>query len=288
MWIEILKYSFLGIFLATAIIGILSLPGWIKLDEWYRKKIFIALILEVIGAIIILFNQEVITSGPSGTPSFTVTDQEWVALNDSAHVIQPEVVITTNDTMMVRELGKESLPAFKGLTLQLSGKDLRINNSLNHKLASVELESLAEYGLFNSFKTAKDEITSTENYSYVKWNKSLGGRWWKKGSFLGPFKIKVDDYSGGTYYQIINIETGENCFDSRNQSRNLFSVDNRIIHFYKYKNVYYLLRIAWANLESSNKYIHIVNVRMQPVLDPSQQFTTTNVSTPSKPSPTDN
>lgn len=66
---EILKYGFLVIFFATAVLGIASLPNWIEIPEWYKKKIFLALILEVVGVILILFNQEV-----GGTDSTVVPE----------------------------------------------------------------------------------------------------------------------------------------------------------------------------------------------------------------------
>jgi len=43
---------FLGIFVATAIIAIGSLPGWIRIPEKYRRTLFRLLILEVIACIV--------------------------------------------------------------------------------------------------------------------------------------------------------------------------------------------------------------------------------------------
>lgn len=47
-----LNILFIVIFAATAILAIISLPGWVNIPEWYRKRLFIALILEVVGVII--------------------------------------------------------------------------------------------------------------------------------------------------------------------------------------------------------------------------------------------
>jgi hypothetical protein len=266
MFIEILKYGFLIIFLATALIGILSLPGWLKIDEWYRKKIFIALILEVVGAIIILFNQEFITTRSKEIPEITISENEWIALNNSGLIVKPEINIKNQDTTIIKYFGKQSYIEFKNLTSKVVDDGLSIRNSDGITLAIIKAKDLKTNGLFNSFETAENEITSSKNYAYIKWNKRPNSQWKKNGSFIGPFELEVADYTEGTYYLIKNSTNNTTVFDSRDNSKNLISVDNRIIHFYEYDNKYYLLRIAWADLENNEKYIHVINTRMQPTI----------------------
>ena len=50
--VDILFFVFIGIFILTALLTLLSLPGWVKLDEWYQKKLFLALIIEVVCVVI--------------------------------------------------------------------------------------------------------------------------------------------------------------------------------------------------------------------------------------------
>jgi len=102
MFLEILKYGFLVLFFATAVIGIASLPGWIEIPEYYRKRIFIFLILEVVGAIVIFFNQEII-DGSGGIPGYTISNENWIALDDSAYVVTPEIIISTQDRYTVNK-----------------------------------------------------------------------------------------------------------------------------------------------------------------------------------------
>jgi hypothetical protein len=45
-------YAFLSIFIVTAIISLASLPGWLKIEEPYRKVLFRALLLEVVACVI--------------------------------------------------------------------------------------------------------------------------------------------------------------------------------------------------------------------------------------------
>jgi hypothetical protein len=52
---QVLWIMFLSIFGLTALLTLASLPDWITIPEWYRKKLFVALLLQVVGAVIILF-----------------------------------------------------------------------------------------------------------------------------------------------------------------------------------------------------------------------------------------
>jgi len=265
MFIEILKYGFLVIFFATAVIGIASIPDWIKIPEWYRKRIFIALILEVVGVIVIYSNQEFINTESSCTPEIRFSDNNWVALDGNGSLINPEVVVKTQDTIVIKQLGKQDLPVLDNLTVQIIENGLSIRNKENNILALIKASELKQCGLFNAFETAKGEITSSENYAYVKWTKPLNDQWKKKGSFIGPFEMEITDGTDGTYYQIKDNKA-KIVFNSKNSSKDLISVDNRIIHFYEYNNIFYLLRIAWADLEQEEKYVHVINVRMVPTL----------------------
>ncbi len=55
---DILDIVFLVIFALTAVITLLSLPNWIKIGEWYKKKLFGILILQVVGAVIMVYKDK--------------------------------------------------------------------------------------------------------------------------------------------------------------------------------------------------------------------------------------
>lgn len=265
-FIDILKYGFLIIFFATAIIGIAGIPGWIKIPEWYRKRIFIALVLEVVGAIIILFRQEFIINDSAGIPGLKINNENWTALDDSALIVKPEITIATQDTTFTISLGNQSHSAFNGLTAKIIRNGLSIRNADSITLGHIPGTDIERVGLFNSIKTAKNEITSTENYAYIKWEKNKNGKWMRKGSFLDPFELEVYDDHSGTYYRIKNKTDNKHIFDSKSNAKDLIYEDNRIIHFLKYQKVYYLLRITWADLQKqqNEKYVHVINVKIQP------------------------
>ncbi len=266
MFIEILKYGFLIIFFATAIIGIASIPNWIKIPEYYRKRIFIALILEVVGVIIILFRQEMIIP-EQHKPDVSISTGHWVVMDKNAEIVTPVVTIKACDTIMTKKIVSDKDLVFTNIKGELSKTGYEITNSKGKIIANISTQELVAAGLFNSFKTAKNEISSTENYSYIKWEKHKEGRWRKRGDFIGPFTLKVADYNGSTYYSIYNTADSTTVFDSSKKAKNMFSVDNRIIHFYEYNNVYYMLRISWADLKAEKKYVNIINVRIEPSLN---------------------
>ncbi len=51
MWFNYFLGTFLVIFIATAILTLASLPGWIRIPEKYRSRLFAALLLQVIGSV---------------------------------------------------------------------------------------------------------------------------------------------------------------------------------------------------------------------------------------------
>lgn len=267
MFLEILKYGFLVIFFSTAVMGLVSIPGWLKIPDWYRKKIFIALILEVVGVIVILFNKEVVEQQTiTETPSVTISDQNWWAFNKNGQLIQPSLLVETSDTTIEKKLGNQEFYKIQNLSAVLNEQQLEILNADSLALAHIRLSKLKSSGLFNGFKTANGEITSTENYAYVKWKKSASSSWKQHGQFLEGFSLNIQDFDEGTYYQVVNNFNQQVVFDSRNSSKNLFAVDNRIIHFYQYNHRFYLLRISWADLNATDKYVHVINVKMEPTL----------------------
>ncbi len=53
---DVLFWTFWAIFVTTAIVTILAMIGKLKIKPEFLKKLFYVLIVEVIGAIVILFN----------------------------------------------------------------------------------------------------------------------------------------------------------------------------------------------------------------------------------------
>jgi hypothetical protein len=54
---DLFIYTFLFIFIALAVLTVGSLPGWIKIPEHYRRKLFATLVLQVIGCVVLFAKQ---------------------------------------------------------------------------------------------------------------------------------------------------------------------------------------------------------------------------------------
>ena len=48
---QFVVWGFFAIFLFTAVLSLGSLPGWIPLPDYYKKKLFVLLIVEVVGCV---------------------------------------------------------------------------------------------------------------------------------------------------------------------------------------------------------------------------------------------
>jgi len=266
MFIEILKYGFLAIFFSTAIIGIASIPGWIKIPEWYRKRIFIVLVLEVIGVIMIYSKQGLSISDSTGIPEITLENNNWIAIDNKGKIVNPEIIIKTSDTIIRKQLGEQSNVSLSGLRSQIVEDGLSIINPDSVSLGYIKALDLERNGLFNSLNADQKEIAGSENYAIVKWSKTPNGNWTKKGRLIPPLQLIVNDGNTGTYYEIKNKEN-KVIFDSRNDGRDLFNSNIRILHFFKEEGAFYIIRITHANLTADTKYVEIVNAKMKPTFE---------------------
>ncbi|MFK7749948.1 MAG: hypothetical protein AB8B65_16260 [Kordia sp.] len=266
MFIEILKYGFLVIFFSTAIIGIASIPGWIKIPEWYRKRIFIVLVLEVIGVIIIYSQQEFNTSDSTGVPEISIENNNWIAIDNNGKIVKPEIIIKTKDTTIRKVLGEQSDVNLGNLRSKIVEDGLSIINPDSISLGYIKALDLQRNGLFNSLNNGKTEVAGSDNYALVKWRKLPGENWTKKGKLIPPLQLTVKDGNSGTYYEIKN-KRDKVLFDSRNDGRDLFNSNIRILHFFQEEGAFYILRISHADLTSESKHVEIINAKMEPTFN---------------------
>lgn len=264
MFDVLLKYSFLVIFVCTAILGICSLPRWIKIPEYYRKKIFLALILEVVGAIVLVFKDIQSTNGLERISRKDITvNNHWMALDDNAKYVAPEIKIRDS----IYPLQWDSIHfIIKNLSAELGDNSLKLFNTDKHEISRIAKQELEKLGLFNTIETAKNEISSSENYAYIKWNKGANDtKWSEEGQTESPFHLEVYDDNNKTKYKIENRLTGTPEFYSDSKSAQLFNEDNRINHFFSYNKSYYLVRIAFADLrKNTDNYVSVIYIKLRP------------------------
>jgi len=272
--IEILGYLFLVIFGLTALLTLLSLPNWIVIPDVYRKTLFRALILEVVGAIIIVFTNHFINDSGEGTKHIIKTEN-WIALSlDSAQIIQPRIEIVSPDTTYEFFVGEEPTAIEARLSANkffgtLSEAGLQVKNFDSIVLGVIPTSSLTDAGLFNSIKSNEGEISSLSNYSLVKFRRDSLGKWEMEGKFLkgSPFTFEVYDDRSKTIYQIVNSERGDTIFTSNSVAKQLFNLDSRIIHFFEHEGQFYLFRIAGADLsKGSELFVNVLQIRFEPTI----------------------
>lgn len=274
MLIDVLGYTFLAIFALTALMTLLSLPGWIPIPESYRKVLFKALLLEVIGAVIILFTNSFLKE-PSTSTTYTLSDKNWVALNlDDGRIIQPTLEVVAPDDTLSITLGL-SPSDFRGrlrknqLAGVLSNSGMEIRNKEDEPLGVLPTPSLASAGFFNSIHSNEGELSSSSSFALVKYNKSPQGSWRRSGKYLKgcPLRFKVADANSQTVYDILDSEKGDTLFHSSSVAKHLFDVDHRINHFFEHKGQFYLFRIAGASLDKlSNSFVNVLQIKFSPTI----------------------
>ncbi len=270
MMITILGYLFLGIFALTAILTLASLPGWIEIPDQYRKVLFRALLLEVVGAIIILFTNSYINPEPTSL-QYEVSPQNWVAFStDSGQVIQPKIIVSGVGDPLNVTLGRKLQAGnllFNNNNSRgaLTEEGLVLENLNNGKLGVIPPNTLTSLGLFNTIKSNDGIIPSSSNYKLIKFMRTANGRWERRGSFIKdcPYILRIVDDQTGTHYQILLEESDELVYDSNESSGEPFNTDQRMIHFYEHDNNFYLFRITEADLITKN-YVHLLQIKLEP------------------------
>ena len=262
---DLLFYTFIGIFIVTAILTLASLPGWINIPENYKKVLFSALLLEVVGCVILLFKQQVFTTIEVKPKS------DWIALSTStADIIHPEIHF--NDSII--PLGDSKLQAQEKMTshefrLEQKDKNLVITGLKNDLIyGKVRLDNIF---LFNDIKSEGNEITGSTNYRILKFSRENSGSWNMKGAFFAecPLKIEVADLKNQTIYKVTNSSTGKIEYTSEIESKNVIDLDNRRLHLFKVNHSFYMIRITEADLTTGRRktnFIHFMLIKLQPEL----------------------
>lgn len=269
--IDYLGYSFLIIFNLTAILALLSLPGWITIDEKYKKPLFYGVIIEVAIFIVSLATLEYLDK-----PGYEVDipevkiDDNWLALElYDFSLIQPELRIHAPDTTITRKLGK----AYEDVENRLKNNQLwgeYTNNGISVllqdslSLGYINRETLSKMNLFNSIRDQEKKEIAHTRISFEEQDNS----WITKQELNDlPFEIKVRRGDHGIQYELWkNSVLVYNSVNSRNPADGSTSiwVDRRINHIFEENGKYFLLYIQHADLIKG--YIHFSLIKLEPIL----------------------
>lgn len=263
----ILFYTFLGIFVVTAVLTLLSLPNWIKIPNNYKKVLFTSLIVEVIGCVILLFKQEM-------QFKYSIEpESNWVAVSsNNGQIINPQLMVG-DSVVFLGQPANEVQAEFKNniLDLKSEGGELLVFNSTDSLCwGKLSAESLKQEGFYNGLEAWKKEIPSSDNYKVIKFISNDGNKTWiQKGKFSDDCPLGIEVYSAPELgYRITNVGTGIVEFDSKNEAENVLDLDRRKLHFLEINHVFYLIRITQADLGNTRAehYIHFMLVKLQPQL----------------------
>lgn len=106
---EVLFYSFIGIFICTAVLTMLGIAGRIPIGQGYLKALFTSLLLEVVGGIVSLYKAELLFRPPES--QLVVQDfYESISKHDYQHaysLIDPDSNFRKKYSFEVFKLGYE-------------------------------------------------------------------------------------------------------------------------------------------------------------------------------------
>lgn len=244
---NILMIMIVVIFGLTAVIAIGSIPDWIKVPEWYKKKLFTVLIIEVVVLALTAFTNYLNRSG-NETISYdknTELSLKYFANNDSIYACTPK------DT-----LGK------------FSKDKLKYDELFTHIPQPVSDHD--DYTV----------IKWTANKKTKKWKNGSKNQC----AIMGcPFYTRVGYVDKILSFQIFKEGEETPYFCSRTSNINEFddTKDNRRVYLFEYmdekekKTRYVLFRIISAltkdklgpDGELLNQYVHILQIRIKPELD---------------------
>ncbi len=98
--INYLFFTFLGIFVATAVVALLGITKRVNIDEKYLKPLFASLILEVVSAVIFLF---------VGANFFGNSAQDFIKGLPEELQAETDGEVTSKISFLVRQSGEQSL-----------------------------------------------------------------------------------------------------------------------------------------------------------------------------------
>lgn len=256
--INILFYVFIGIFVLTAFLTLLSLPGWVKIDQWYQKKLFLALILEVVGVVVTLFGDTFYGSDNSKTYA------------------QTEAVLKKMSDTPNTWLDNKGLNMYFDIITRNRNNDT--TNTVTQTL-TIDQSTIKDMELFNSI-TLNDFYRESSAILKFRRDPENNNRWYhKEGEIKNcPFKCEVYDASTGANYKI--TQDSDIKFDSYGpKTFDVFNKYNRRYIILSYRDssnndkLYYLYRVTGADLENSsieNQFIDIFLIEIKSVLETKQ------------------
>ena len=243
----ILITIFGAIFLATAIITVCALPGWIKIPNSYLKILFTALLLEVVACIFVVFNHQQKLQEQNKKGVHDRLAKDWIVLNEKGQIsplhIDSVLVSSTIDnfSLQAREFADFSVTKENGKYL-LKNRD---NQYIGKIPAEYLRDSLKFYNEIDMDESEFDRITFVQNGNIwnIKNNKKFPKKW--------SLRLNINTVSDidTTYY---------------NENVGNYDADKRTFHAFRGSDgAHYIVRISDAKLsgDDGNSFITYMVIR---------------------------
>jgi hypothetical protein len=249
---------FIVIFLATAVLTLCALPGWIKIPDNYFKTLFYALILEVISCVFMVFNIVKPTDNKSPDALSLKNGKDWVLLDLEGHVSQLHV----NDTLKLGMHAKEFSQKARATAVYILTKTERedanryeylIMNDSAICIGKISEKSMNALNLF-------DEINLKQN-TFLRITFVYEEGEWKMNDETLPDSWSLKLGVTNTSYNISDKDS--NVYDETVKG---FDKGKRKLHSFRGSdNAFYLVRITDADNSSSDKtrFITFIVIRTE-------------------------
>lgn len=241
----ILIAIFILIFLATAILTICALPGWIKVPDNYLKILFSSLLLEVIACVFLVFNLVRPSDHKCEDKLKHKAGDNWVLLNEKGHIstlsIDEKIISTPLDSFSLKACEHECFSIAKE-----SGSYL-LKNSENKYIGKIDDKNIKAVNLFNNIKLA-------DNSDYYKKEFSKNNGRWSDNGRVEKWAVKIS-LNGGSY----TVSDSTNLYYKETEK----TFEERTVHSFKGPDgYYYFVRLTSGdNNSTDNKHAHFIIIR---------------------------
>lgn len=251
--IEFLLWTFMVTFAITSMVALLGITGILKLEPQFRRGLFYALLLEVVGCCVLLFRSEMLGGWECKQR------QEWVGLDlNTGQLFQPEMYKELGGMVSdVDTLGALVPNALRRLEnhnykLHRHRDEYKVTNPHNgHVLGTVHAHELwTDHGLYSGFVGLDtSHNVRRDDHELIRFDKRSNG-WTSDDEMRSwPINIYVTTNSHGQVIYEVSDKRGTSLYNSKEaerEERSPLNLGSRPMHFFDFDNQIVLLTIMRA------------------------------------------
>lgn len=274
----VIMITFVVIFILTAILTLLSIPNWIKIEDTYKKTLFNSLILEVIG-VIILVAAYAFGIKKNNNEEITSKDDKLV-INNLGYTIGERDTILKSSYL-------QKIPSLKfNPDFSAEKTELNIESQDNVKIGKIGIDDLKQTGFFNSLG-----VFQASDYTNIRWKPNANGIWeivkvdqkslkerpTYSSEYLDNIRFDIYTISNGSdpQYRIIDnkdtIDHWTSDFSYRTRAPISYLTWRQNIITKAHECFHYIFLITGADFTSkklSDHYVDVMQIRVSPLISP--------------------